>query len=170
MATEIHFSDLLTLPYNSPRGHRSVHRHSSTLSLTSVLYEGGLLKPRPSRFNSGKDAVPIVRKAGWGPGTVWTGAKNLASPPLEFELLTIKPIASRCTDWAIPAQSNKYLCFYKDVMTNIDTLWREREKWLTLGLVSQPTYVFLPHSLSWLVRNAQNKTELLHVTHSSVWK
>ena len=26
----------------------------------------------------GKDPVPIVQKAGWAPGPVWTGAENLA--------------------------------------------------------------------------------------------
>jgi hypothetical protein len=26
----------------------------------------------------GKDLVPIVQKAGWAPGRVWTGAENLA--------------------------------------------------------------------------------------------
>ena len=33
--------------------------------------------PRPGRFNSGKDKVPIVWGAGWVPGLVWTGAENL---------------------------------------------------------------------------------------------
>jgi len=39
---------------------------------------GVSVTPRPL-FNLGKDPVPIVRKAGWAPGPVWTGAKNLAS-------------------------------------------------------------------------------------------
>jgi hypothetical protein len=34
--------------------------------------------PRPL-FTPGKDPVPIVQEAGWAPGPVWTGAKNLAS-------------------------------------------------------------------------------------------
>ena len=35
---------------------------------------------RPGRsLPSGKDPVPIVQEAGWAPGPVWTGAKNLAS-------------------------------------------------------------------------------------------
>ena len=33
--------------------------------------------PRPL-FTPGKDPVPIVQEAGWAPGTVWTGAENLA--------------------------------------------------------------------------------------------
>ena len=34
--------------------------------------------PLPGRFTLGKDTVPIVQKAGWAPGPVWTGAENLA--------------------------------------------------------------------------------------------
>ena len=29
-------------------------------------------------FIPGKDPVPIVQEAGWAPGSVWTGAENLA--------------------------------------------------------------------------------------------
>ena len=29
-------------------------------------------------FTPGKDLVPIVQEAGWAPGPVWIGAKNLA--------------------------------------------------------------------------------------------
>jgi len=31
--------------------------------------------PRP-HFNPGKDPVPILQKAGWAPGPVWTGGKS----------------------------------------------------------------------------------------------
>jgi hypothetical protein len=49
-----------------------------TLSLTSALKWGGLTKPRPSHFILGKDPVPILKEAGWAPGPVWTGVKDLA--------------------------------------------------------------------------------------------
>ena len=39
---------------------------------------GGWSRPRPGRFAPGKDPVPVVQEAGWAPGTVWTGAENLA--------------------------------------------------------------------------------------------
>jgi hypothetical protein len=52
--------------------------YSSALSLTSALDRIGWSTPRPGRFTTGKDAVPIVLKAGWAPGPVWTGAENLA--------------------------------------------------------------------------------------------
>ena len=37
-----------------------------------------LLTPRPGRFTSGKDPVPLVQEAGWAPGSVWTGVENPA--------------------------------------------------------------------------------------------
>ena len=38
---------------------------------------GVSVTPRPL-FTPGKDPVPIVHKAGWAPGPVWTGAENIA--------------------------------------------------------------------------------------------
>jgi hypothetical protein len=52
-----------------------------------------------------KDLVPIVQEAGWAPGPVWTSAENLASPG--FDARTVQPVASRYTDWAIPAPRNQ---------------------------------------------------------------
>jgi len=49
-----------------------------------------------------RDPVPIVQEAGWAPGPVWTGAENLAPPP-GFDPRTVQIVASRFTDWAIPA-------------------------------------------------------------------
>jgi hypothetical protein len=57
------------------------YRYSSTLSLTSAIDGDGWSTPRPGRFIPGKDPVPIVQEAGWTPGSVWTGAENLAPPP-----------------------------------------------------------------------------------------
>ena len=53
--------------------------YSSTLPLTSALDGGGWSTPQPGRFTPGEDPVPIVQKAVWAPGTVWTGAENLSS-------------------------------------------------------------------------------------------
>ena len=38
----------------------------------------------------------------WAPGPVWTGAENFAPPP-GFSPRTVQPVASRCTDRALPA-------------------------------------------------------------------
>jgi hypothetical protein len=52
--------------------------------------------PRPL-FAPEKDPVPIVQEAGWAPGTVWTGAENLAPLP-GFDPWTAQPVASHYTD------------------------------------------------------------------------
>jgi hypothetical protein len=44
----------------------------------------GWSKPRPGRFTPGNDPVPIVQKAGWAPGPVWTGVENLALTRIRF--------------------------------------------------------------------------------------
>ena len=46
--------------------------------MTMALEGGEGSASRLGRFTSGKDPVPIVQKAGWAPGPVWTGAENLA--------------------------------------------------------------------------------------------
>jgi hypothetical protein len=55
----------------------------------------------PAAFTLGKDPVPIVQEAGWAPEPVWIGAENLAPPG--FDPRTFQPVASRYTDYAIPA-------------------------------------------------------------------
>ena len=35
-------------------------------------------------FNPGKDPVHIVQEAGWAPGPVWSGAKNLAPTGIRY--------------------------------------------------------------------------------------
>jgi hypothetical protein len=55
----------------------------------------------PAAFTPGKDPVPIVQEAGWAPEPVWIGEENLA--PSGFDPRTFQPVASRYTDWAIPA-------------------------------------------------------------------
>jgi hypothetical protein len=70
--------------------------YSSTLPSTSALDGGGWSTPHSSRFNPGKDSVPIVQEVGRASGPVWTGAENLAPPG--FDLRTIQPVASRYTD------------------------------------------------------------------------
>jgi hypothetical protein len=45
--------------------------------LTLALDAGGWLMPHPGHF------IPIVQKAGWAPGLVWTGAENLSCTGIE---------------------------------------------------------------------------------------
>ena len=55
-------------------------------------------------FIPGKDPVLIVQEAGWAPGPVWIDAEISPLPGLEPR--AIQPLASRYTDWAIPAYSS----------------------------------------------------------------
>ena len=71
--------------------------YSSTLSLTSALNGSGWSTPGSGRFTPGKDEVPTVQEAEWAPGSVWTGAENLAPPP-GFDPRTVHPVASRYTE------------------------------------------------------------------------
>ena len=36
------------------------------------------LRQAPAALYPGNDLVPIVQEAGWAPGSIWTGAENLA--------------------------------------------------------------------------------------------
>ena len=85
---------------------RTAHRGSRGITLLFLDHGtrrgwGVSATPRPL-FTPGKDPVPIVQEVGWVSGAVWTGAENLAPPP-GFDPRTVQPIASRYTDWAIPA-------------------------------------------------------------------
>ena len=46
--------------FNLEKAQRGSKMYSSTLSLTSALYGGGWSTPRPGRFASRKDPVPIL--------------------------------------------------------------------------------------------------------------
>ena len=77
-------------------------------SLTQALDVVGGQRHTPAAFFSSRGSVPIIQETGWAPGPVWTGAGNLATSP-GFDRRTVQPVASRCTDYAIP--------------THIYTLW-----------------------------------------------
>jgi len=63
-------------------------------------------KPRP-HFTPGQDPVPVLQKAGWDPGPVWTGVENLF--PTGIRSWTVQPVLSRYTDWAGP--QTRYLSY-----------------------------------------------------------
>jgi hypothetical protein len=65
---------------------------------------GCVVSITPGRFTPGKDPVPIVQEAGWAPEPVWISAENLTPPGLDPR--TFQPVASRSTDYAIPAPSS----------------------------------------------------------------
>ena len=68
-----------TPPHDLPWRHeRGIEVYICNLYLTSALVVGGWLTPRPGRFTSGNNPVPVVEEAGWTPEPVWTGAESLA--------------------------------------------------------------------------------------------
>ena len=72
---------------------------------------GGQRQARPP-YPRERPPVPIIGKAGWAPGPIWTGAENIA-PTSGFDSLTVQPVASRFTDCAIPAA---ILCVYGTII------------------------------------------------------
>ena len=80
--------------------------YSSTLSLTSALECGGWLTQRPGRFTPGKQTrYPLYTRLGGSQGRS-ERVRKISLPP-EFYPQTVQPVASRYTDWAIPANLPK---------------------------------------------------------------
>jgi hypothetical protein len=77
--------------------------YTSTVSLTLALDEGGWSTPRAGRFTPGKETrYPFYRRLGGPQGRF--GRLRKISPPLGFDPRTVQPVASRYTDYAIPAR------------------------------------------------------------------
>jgi hypothetical protein len=75
-----------------PKGNRGIHVALPYLDHGTRRRWGASVTPLPL-FTPGKEPVPIVQEAGWAPGPVWTGAKNLA------------PTGIRCPDRPARSQS-----------------------------------------------------------------
>jgi len=59
--------------------------------------------PRTGRFSPGKDPVHMAQEAAWVPGR--SGRVRKISPPPRFDPQTVQLVASRSTNWAVPALS-----------------------------------------------------------------
>ena len=62
--------------------------------------------PGPGRFTPWKTRYPFYRRLGGSQGQ--SGQVRKISPPPGFDPPTTQPVASRYTDWAIPAQLSKF--------------------------------------------------------------
>jgi hypothetical protein len=90
------------LPRTSHEGLEGKKRYTSTLSLTSVLDEGGWSTPRPGRFTPGKETrYTLYRRLGGPHGR--SGRLRKIPPPPGFDPRTVQPLASRYIDRAIAA-------------------------------------------------------------------
>jgi hypothetical protein len=88
----------------SPEGGRGIALHSLDLGARRV----GWPAPRPGRFITGKEPVPIVQEAGWAPGPVLTYAKNHASTGVRSpDRLARSPVA-------IPTELSRPPCEHGD--------------------------------------------------------
>ena len=58
----------------------------------------------PVALLSKQRPVPIVQEAGWAPRPVWRGGENLTLTGIRSR--TIQHLASRYTDYAVPARTN----------------------------------------------------------------
>jgi hypothetical protein len=56
----------------------------------------------PATLPPGKIRYPLYRRLGGPPGR--SGRVRKISTPPRFDPQTVQPVASRCTDWAIPAR------------------------------------------------------------------
>jgi hypothetical protein len=63
-----------------------------------------------------KKRYPLYRRLGGPQG--WSGQVSKISPPLGFDPRTVEPVASCCTDCAIPAN------FYSHMLHNLSNLQR----------------------------------------------
>jgi hypothetical protein len=81
------------------------HRYSSTVSLSSALGVVGGQRHTLADLPSSRNLVPILLKAEWVPGSVWTIACN--PPPPGFDRRRIQPVASRYTAYAMPTHIYK---------------------------------------------------------------
>jgi hypothetical protein len=112
-------ADIGKLPDDDSRASKHVgavewSRVSPFLQATKVVRESwgiGLLcfldlfTSRPLS-TPGKDPVPILQVAGWAPDPVWTGAENPPPQP-GFDPRTVRPVASRYSNWATRPIGNK---------------------------------------------------------------
>ena len=99
-------------PIADQEGPEGEYMYSSNLILASAL--GGWSTSRPGRFAQGKVPVPTVYESVWDPGPIWTGAENFAPPG--FDPRTVQPVASRYTDWAIPAHVYVYMYEFLEII------------------------------------------------------
>jgi len=93
-------------PRTGHEGPEGKKRYSSILYLTSALDRGGWSTPRLGRLTPlplGKTRYSLYRRLDEPQGR--SGLVGNVSPQPRFDPRTVQPVASRYTDWAIPALS-----------------------------------------------------------------
>ena len=100
---------------------RTAHRGSRDIALPFLDNGtrrgwGVSVTPRPL-FTYGNDPVPIVQEAGWAPGTVWTGAENLAPTGIQSPARSSRSqsLYRLCYPIKICKLPKKYTSIFNDV-------------------------------------------------------
>jgi hypothetical protein len=93
--------------------------------------------PRPL-YKQERKPVRILKEAGWATGPVWRVREISPSP--WFDPRTFQPVASRYTDWAIPAPVEVYYFNINNCNKHWDVSWLLQiliTPWLVSQSVSQ---------------------------------
>ena len=88
-------------PRTGQEGPKEEKRYNSTLSLTSALDGVSGQRDVLAALPPGKTRYPLYRRPGGFQGR--SGRVRKTSPPPGFDSRIVHPVASRYTDWAIPA-------------------------------------------------------------------
>jgi hypothetical protein len=72
--------------------------------------EVGGQRHAPAALPPGKTRYPLYRRLGGPQGR--SGQVRKISPPTGFDPRTVQPVASRYTDWAIPAHLDSSIYMY----------------------------------------------------------
>jgi len=110
-------------PRTGNEGPEEEERHSSTPSLTSAT-------PRPP--------VPIVKEAGWTPGTVWTDAENLTATGIRSPFRPSRSESLHGLRYPGPHQSSCSTCF-QTACNNLPDFTVSFSKNFTAVKTSNPT-------------------------------
>ena len=75
-----------------------IHNNDVSCFLTPAPVGGGWLTPHPGRSTPSKTRYPLYRRLGGSQGR--SGRVWKISPPPGLDPRTVRPVASRCIDWA----------------------------------------------------------------------
>ena len=144
---------------------RTAHRGSRGIALPfhdhgTTRGWGARFTPRPL-ITLGKDLVPIVHEAGWGPGPVWTGAENLAPTGIRSP---DRPARSQSLyRMSYPAHKNIVSLINKGIEIMCDFRLLLRCRWVLGSSVSSKSFLTFRDNLSVSIfkcqENARRKPE-----------
>ena len=94
-------------PRTDHEGPEREYRYGSTLPLTSAPDGVDGQRHAPAALPPGKTQYPLHRRLGGPQGR--SGRVRKISPPSGFDPRAVQPVASRYTDWAIPALVQRHI-------------------------------------------------------------